>query len=57
MTEIPAALKRAGFKQVSSNKRDDQEVIIRDGVLGLFFGEELAERLLAKQKKGRVSNG
>lgn len=57
MSEIPNALKKAGFTKLTSNRRDDQEVVIKDGLIGLFFGEELAERLLAKQKKDQIRHG
>ncbi len=51
MNEIPSALRKAGIKQVTTNRSTQQEVHIKDGLIGLFFGEELAQRLIARQKQ------
>ncbi|WP_296053206.1 hypothetical protein [uncultured Alteromonas sp.] len=57
MSEIPSALKKAGIKQVSSNRGGDQRVQIKDGMIGLFFGEELAQRLIARQQQRKQHHG
>ena len=44
MSEIPHALRKAGIKQVNTNRSADQHIQIKDGLIGLFFGEELAQR-------------
>lgn len=57
MTDIPPALKKAGIKQVSTNRGNDQQVQIKDGMIGLFFGEELAQRLIARQQQRKQHHG
>ena len=56
-SDIPTALKRSGIKRVSSNRKAGQELSLKQGALGLFFGDELAEALLAKQKRREQAHG
>ena len=55
--ELPAALKRSGFKQVTSNRSAQQDIVLKPGVLGLFFGDELAEALLKRQQNKERAHG
>lgn len=57
MSEIPHALRKAGIKQVNTNRDADQQIQIKDGLIGLFFGEELAQRLIARQQRRKQHNG
>lgn len=56
-TSIPTALRKAGIRSVSTNRKTDQTIALKPGALGLFFGDELAERLLAKQKQKERAHG
>tara|TARA_B100002003_G_scaffold38907_1_gene34437 strand:+ start:3836 stop:4009 length:174 start_codon:yes stop_codon:yes gene_type:complete len=57
VSEIPHALRKAGIKQVNTNRSADQHIQIKDGLIGLFFGEELAQRLIARQQRRKQHNG
>jgi len=54
---IPLALRKAGIRSISTNKSRNQAVALKPGALGLFFGDELAERLLAKQQRKEQAHG
>ncbi|GEA06243.1 hypothetical protein KUL42_10040 [Alteromonas sp. KUL42] len=54
---VPTALRKAGIHSVSTNRSANQTLVLKPGAIGLFFGEELAERLLAKQKNKECANG
>lgn len=54
---IPAALKRSGIKRVSTNRSAGEDIVLKPGVLGLFFGDELAEALLKRQQKKERAHG
>lgn len=56
-TSIPTALRKAGIRSVSTNCGANQTVALKSGALGLFFGNELAERLLAKQQQKERAHG
>jgi len=54
---IPLALRKAGIRSVSTNCAANQTIALKPGALGLFFGDELAERLLAKQQRKEQAHG
>ncbi|MBU2979036.1 hypothetical protein [Alteromonas sp. C1M14] len=54
---IPAAIQRTGINRVSTNKADGQHINLKAGVIGLFFGDELAEALLKRQQRRERKHG
>ena len=56
-TAVPAALRKAGITQVNTNCAGHQTIALKNGALGLFFGDELAQRLLAKQNRKEQAHG
>ena len=54
---IPLALRKAGIRALSNNRNANQTIALKPGALGLFFGDELAERLLAKQQRKERAHG
>jgi hypothetical protein len=52
MTKTHEGLRRRGITCVTSNKKTDQEIVLPNGLLGFYFGEELATALAAKKQRG-----
>jgi hypothetical protein len=58
MTNAPLSLRRRGITSVTSNKKEDQEIVLPTGLLGFYFGDELAAAVAAKkQAKYEVKHG
>lgn len=58
MTPAPVGLRRRGIAGVTSNKKADQEIVLPAGLLGFYFGDELAAAVAAKkQAKCEVKHG
>jgi hypothetical protein len=51
MNVAPDSLRRRGITSVTSNKQADQDIVLPAGLLGFYFGDELAAAIAAKKQR------
>jgi hypothetical protein len=51
MTNAPECLRRRGITSVTSNKKKDQDIVLPSGLLGFYFGDDLAAAVAAKKQR------